>query len=386
MSNDGRVTHPPEHAPAPPAPAGEWAEDTVPAAGPERVPVDRRSLVLSFSGLGASILVAVLSVLPAAYAIGGPGPTFDTLAEDDGVPTVEIAGAPTYPASGELRLTTVSVARAGDTAFTLGRVLRDWTSSAAYVVPQEEVFGTPEQEDAFEEQSQQAWITSQEAATVAALEALGEEVPATLTVAAIDTSSQAGGLLEPGDVIVDIDGAAVGSYTALSEQVADRAPGDDLTVGFLRAGEREEATFATLDDGAGSPIMGIYVDPEFDLPIDVTVNVAEVSGPSAGMMFSLAIMDQLTEQDELAGAHVAGTGAISAAGDVGPIGGIRMKMHGARDDGADVFLAPVENCDEVVGNVPEGLDVFSVDTLDDAYEAITAIGAGDTSALKTCTA
>ena len=102
------------------------------------------------------------------------------------------------------------------------------------------------------------------------------------------------------------------------------------------------------------------------------------------LLFSLGIMDKLTEDDELNGAKVAGTGTISAAGDVGAIGGIRMKMWGAHDAGSKYFLAPVENCAEVKGNIPEGLNVFSVDTLDDAYQAVIAIGKGDTSSLSTC--
>lgn len=383
MSNDGRVTVPPERtAPTAAAPDSDVPEGV--GGTVEAPPSDRRSAVMSVAGLAASVLIAVLSILPAAYAIGGPGPTFDTLGEDDGVPTVEISGATTYPASGELRLTTVSVARASETPFTLGRVLRDFAADGAYVVPEEEVFGTPDQEEQFEEQAQQAWITSQEAATVAALEALGQEVAATLAVAQIDGSSGATGLLEPGDVIVSVDGAPVDTFTGLADAVGDREPGADITVGYQRDGADGEATFATLDDGSGGAIMGIWIDPQFDLPIDVTVNVAEVSGPSAGLMFSLGIMDLLTETDELGGAHVAGTGTISAAGDVGSIGGIRMKMHGAADDGADYFLSPADNCDEVIGNVPDGLDVYSVDTLDDAYQAITAIGAGDTTALATC--
>jgi len=152
----------------------------------------------------------------------------------------------------------------------------------------------------------------------------------------------------------------------------------------LREGARVDETFDTSDDGSGTAVMGIYVDPHFTLPIDVTVQIDSVGGPSAGLMFSLGIMDSLTEADELNGAEVAGTGTISASGDVGPIGGIRMKMWGAHDAGSAYFLAPVENCEEVVGNIPPGLSVFSVDTLDDAYDAIVAIGEGDTAALPTC--
>ncbi|WP_234988108.1 PDZ domain-containing protein [Demequina sp. NBRC 110056] len=382
------MTLPPERTDVPPAPAaGEASAPLSGVGGGLEEPVaDRRSIVMAVSGLGASVLIAVLSILPAAFAIGGPGPTFDTLGETDGEEVVEISGATTYPASGELRLTTVSVARASSTPFTLGRVLRDWVSPSAYVIPEEEVFGTPDQEEQFEQQAQQDWITSQEAATVAALEALGQHVPAELDVALVDETSNATGLLEPDDRIVSLDGVEVGSYTELLDALSVHEPGDDVTLGYLRAGVPGEATFATLDDGNGEPIMGIWVDPQFDIPIDVTVNVAEVSGPSAGLMFSLGIMDKLTEADELAGAAVAGTGTIDVSGDVGPIGGIRMKMYGALDAGATAFLAPVENCDEVAGNVPDGLDVYSVDTLDDAYDAIVAIGAGTTDSLPTCRA
>ncbi|MFW7413689.1 PDZ domain-containing protein [Demequina sp. SO4-18] len=367
----------------PPTPVDARGVDG-PAPAEHRDPGDRRSLVLALTGLGASVLIAVLSVLPAPFAIGGPGPTFDTLSEVDGVPLVAIQGTDTFPASGELRLTTVSVARGSSSAFTLGRVLRGWAEDATYVVPEEEVFGTPDQEEVFEERSAQAWITSQESASVAALEALDRPVPAELEIAEVIETSNANGVLELGDVIVSLNGVNVPTFSALSDELAKTAPGDEVTVGYERGGERSEASFATLDDGSGGALMGLGIDPQFDLPIDVTVQIDSVGGPSAGLMFSLAIMDMLTEADELDGSRVAGTGTINASGDVGPIGGITMKMHGAVQSGAEHFLAPVENCGEVVGNVPDGLDVYSVDTLDDAYSAVVGIGSGDTEGLQSC--
>ncbi len=132
--------------------------------------------------------------------------------------------------------------------------------------------------------------------------------------------------------------------------------------------------------------MGILVDPDFETPIDVEVAIDTVGGPSAGLMFTLGIMDLLTEEDELDGAAVAGTGTISASGSVGAIGGIDLKMQGAVRDGADWFLAPVDNCDDVIGHVPEGLSVVAVEDIDDAYDAIVAIGAGETDDLPTCEA
>lgn len=381
MGNDVSVTD----TPPPPRDFAFESQFSEPAQ-PESGPMDRRSIVLSVTGLGAALLVAVLSFLPAQFAIGSPGTTYDTLSEVDGVPLVEIGGAPTYPTTGELRLTTVEVSRGSSAAFTLGPVIRAWLSSSQYAVPEENVFGSPDERDEFEEQSQQAWISSHEAAAVAALTALGRPVPATLEVAQVDQASHATGKLQQGDVIVAVNGQQALTFSDLADALAGVPAGDEISVDFLRAGQEQSVSFATLDDGDGGSLMGLWIDPQFDMPIDVTVQIDSVGGPSAGLMFSLAIMDLLTESDELNGARIAGTGTINADGDVGPIGGIIMKMHGALDDGAEYFLAPALNCPEVVGNVPAGLSVFSVETLEEAYETATRIGAGDVGGLPTCSA
>ena len=379
MGNDVRVTT----VPPPPPDLPSDLDSPAPLAD-EPDPTDRRSLTLSVTGLGAALLVAVLTFLPAQFAIGSPGSTYDTLSSVEGVPLVEIEGAPIFPTTGELRLTTVEVARGSSAPFTLGPVIRAWLSPSQYAVPEEEVFGTPEQREEFREQSQQAWISSQEAAAVAALTALGEPVPATLEVAQVDETSHATGKLQVGDILTAAHGMDTVTFADLSAALAEVEPGEEVSVEFVRDGEDLATSFATLDDGAGSALMGLWINPHFAMPIDVSVQIDSVGGPSAGLMFSLAIMDLLTEEDELNGALIAGTGTITADGDVGSIGGIIMKMHGAVDDGAKYFLAPERNCHEVVGNVPDGLSVFSVETPEDAYETATRIGAGDVDGLPTC--
>jgi PDZ domain-containing protein len=346
-------------------------------------PPSRRANVMAATGLAASLLIAVLTVVPAQYAIEGPGPTFDTLSTVDEAPLVEIEGATTYQSSGELRLTTVSVSNASSQRFTLGAVIEGFFSPARTVQPVEAVLGTTEDQKASEERSAQQWISSQESATVSALEALGHEVPATISVVEVSDESNAKGKLEVGDVLKAADGEDLVSYTDLSNYLAARQPGDTVALTVLRQGEEETVSFDFIDV-EGAARMGISVDPQFHPTIDVTVAIDKVGGPSAGMMFALAIMDQLTPADELNGAQVAGTGVIDVDGQVFPIGGIAHKMWGARDAGADSFLAPVENCNEVVGHIPAGLDVYAVDTLDDAYAAIVAIGNNDTSALSRC--
>ncbi|MGB4779922.1 S16 family serine protease, partial [Microbacterium sp.] len=132
-------------------------------------------------------------------------------------------------------------------------------------------------------------------------------------------------------------------------------------------------------------LVGITTSHDYDFPVDVTIQLDNVGGPSAGMMFALGIIDTLSDGDLNGGEQVAGTGTIDSAGTVGPIGGIRQKMYGAKDAGATWFLAPRDNCEEVVGHVPAGLRVFSVATLDDALDALAAIrGERDPDALPTC--
>ena len=120
--------------------------------------------------------------------------------------------------------------------------------------------------------------------------------------------------------------------------------------------------------------------------VDIRMHVDEIGGPSAGLMYTLGAIDKLTSQRESGGQKIAGTGTMDGRGAVGAIGGIRLKMLGARRDGAAWFLAPKANCSEVVGHVPEGLRDVAVGTLDDAYQALVAIGEGRGSALPRCTA
>lgn len=370
MGNDGCVTNP---------------VDDAYLALSER-PATRKAAVMAATGLVTSLLIAVLTILPSPYAIEEPGPTYDTLASKDGTPLVAIDGAPTYDATGELRLTTVSLSTADKRVFTVGRVLAAFVSPRSTVAPVERVYRTPKEQEQEAQQSAEDWISSQESATVSALEAGGAVVPATMKVASVRDDSNAKDLLEVGDVITAADGKELVSYSDLTKTLQARNPGDSVTLTVQRAGAAVDVTFDLIAAEDGRALMGISIDPTFDLPISVKVDIDRVGGPSAGMMFALAIMDKLTPEDELHGAKVAGTGEIYVDGKVYPIGGIRYKLDGARDAGADYFLAPVENCPDVIGHVPAGLSVYAVEDLTDAYAAIVAIGQGKTDGLPTCSA
>ncbi|MFD9676051.1 S16 family serine protease, partial [Streptomyces sp. NPDC059981] len=124
-------------------------------------------------------------------------------------------------------------------------------------------------------------------------------------------------------------------------------------------------------------------DHTFPFPIDI--KLADVGGPSAGLMFALGIVDKLNPESLTGGKFIAGTGTIDDAGKVGPIGGIQMKTIGARQAGAEYFLTPADNCAAAAAHVPDGLTLVKVDTIDDATKALQKIGKGDTAGLPRCT-
>ncbi|MCC2320306.1 YlbL family protein [Cellulomonas xiejunii] len=345
-----------------------------------------RAVVQSFGMLAASVLVGVLAVMPAPYAVNGPGPTADVLGEVDGDPLIEVEGAPTYPSTGELRLTTISgVGGPGYPAYLLD-VLRGWLSPSSVARPAEDVYPQGVSRKEIDESNAGLMVSSQENATVAALTELGYDVPATLVVAGTVEGADAADKLEEGDVLTAMDGVPLPDYQSLVSRLAEVEPGDTVTLTVTRHSRTVDVPVVTGEREGGGAQIGVFVDPSFEMPVDVSINIEGIGGPSAGTMFALGLVDLLTPEDEAAGQVIAGTGTIDVTGAVGPIGGIRQKLAGAVRDGASWFLAPEDNCDEVVGHVPDGLRVVSVGTLSEAREAMVAIGAGETQDLPTCTA
>ena len=105
----------------------------------------------------------------------------------------------------------------------------------------------------------------------------------------------------------------------------------------------------------------------------IAFKVGETGGPSGGLVFSIGLVELLTERDLLDGRHIAGTGTISERGIVGPIGGINEKIVSAKKVGATIFFAPVDNAEEI-SNVPDGIKVVTVATL---AQAINYLGGSD---------
>lgn len=319
---------------------------------------------------------AVMTLLPVNYAVLTPGPIYNTLGEVDGHQLIQISGHQTYPTSGQLDLTTVSVyGGPGDRAH-LWTAIRGWFDPARTVLPVDDVFppGTTKEEE--QQQNEADMADSQESATAAAMNELGIDYSTVITVADTTPNTPASEVLEKGDVILAVNGHSVDDFNVLRDEAQKVDPGDDVTVTVRRDGAKQDLTVETIKGEDGSTRLGVIVESTFEFPFDVKIRIDNVGGPSAGTMFALGIVDSLTPGELTGGKQIAGTGTIDPDGAVGPIGGIVQKVNGARDGGADYFLVPVDNCDEVRGHVPDGLTTVRISTLHEARTAVEKIGEG----------
>ncbi|MGC5077670.1 YlbL family protein [Agrococcus sp. DT81.2] len=370
-----------EPAGNPPIPSSAVREHPVQHRFPDVRP--RRVRRAGWVGLGiAAVSSLALAFLPSPYVVEIPGPTFDTLGATDEGPLISIEGVQTYPTEGELRLLTVKLLGNRQRPLTWIDVAEAYIDPSDSIIPMDAAFPPQVSVEESNEAGRIEMENSQSAAVAAALLHEGFEVDSDVRVAGVIPGSPAEGVLREGDRILRVNGEEAYDVYSIRASIADV---DGPTTFDIRRGEQPLTVEVTPAVEGEQKIVGIYPSNEFGFPFQVDIQLPNVGGPSAGMMFALGIVDELTPGAMTAGTRWAGTGTISALGDVGPIGGVVQKMHGAVESGATHFLAPVENCGQVAGHVPPGLTVFAVDTLDEAITAIDAVAMnGDTSGLPTC--
>jgi PDZ domain-containing protein len=345
---------------------------------------------------GAVVLGLVASVLPSPYVIEMPGPVFNTIGtqrqgtgkDAKDVELIQVDGHRTYPTAGALDMLTVSVQGTATERPSWTSVVRALFTKSQAVVPARAIYPPGVSTDQVNEQDAVDMTNSQQSAVAAALIHQGYDIPSELEVGSVQDGSAADGVVRAGDVVTAFDGTSLrtnADATTLRKLVAKHGTSSPATVTVERDGATRDLSVTPRSE-QGTALLGVGVVAHYDFPFDVDIRLQDVGGPSAGMMFALGIIDEITPGKLNGGKHVAGTGTITADGEVGAIGGIRQKLYGAEAAGATVFLAPKSNCDEVVGHVPDGLDVYAVSTLDQAVEDLQTIAAGrSTSGLERCT-
>ncbi len=335
--------------------------------------------------LGALVAWTVFRPLP--YVTYEPGTTIDVLGEADGKEIIQVSGHKVYRDTGELRMTTVMVSTPG-ARLDLFTLMSDWLNPDDAVYPYEAVYAPDIDEQENDEQGQVEMVTSQDAAAAAALRELGFEVQPVIEVAAVTDGTPAAGKLKVRDVLLKVGGIPIKTAQDVATAVTGAPKGQPVPFEVRRGGKdgriiRTSITPTTID---GTQRVGIRIATGFELPFRVSVNIADnIGGPSAGLMFSLAIYDTLTPGSLTGGQAVAGTGTIDERGRVGPIGGIQQKIVGAREAGARLFMVPPDNCADALDADNGSMGLVKAVTMHAAVQAIEKWVKNPDAKLPACT-
>ncbi|WP_421120992.1 PDZ domain-containing protein [Aquihabitans daechungensis] len=325
--------------------------------------------------LGAVVVVSLMRV---PYVVFTPGSARSV------VPLVTVREKPGGPAVTEdaasedlLYVTVTSKVEPSGIIALLG-----WFDDKAQVEPSEPLLGDQSNEE--NRALNLALMTdSQDKAKVVALERLGYEVektPIGSFLEDVDPSYPAADVLKPGMTVVGAAGKPITSTDELVAAITERKPGDelDLSVIPLEGGDPADVT-ATLAEREGEPgVAALGVSPvdrfRYGFPVDIRIDTGKVGGPSAGLAFTLAILDRLTPGSLTGGDRMAITGTIELDGSVGPVGGVAHKTEAAISEGAEVFLVPPEEFEQAKEASRGRIAIEQVRTLDDALAALVAHG------------
>jgi Lon-like protease len=282
------------------------------------------------------------------------------------------------PTSDHINLVTVTV----NTDVTVFDKWRAEHSSDETIVPAKQVLGTqtPQENNRL---NQVLMRQSKDAAVLVALGKLGYHVTPTPTGALIvttDHGAPAAGVLQVGDTIVAVDGQPVTSRDQLVQAVGARKPGDQVTLGIEDPNGNPRDTSVTLTnhpDKPGAGFLGVAADDRLDypsLPFDVSIDSQRIGGPSAGLAFTLGLLDELTPGDLTGGQEVAATGTISPDGTVGEIGGVEQKVTTVHRAHIPYFLVPAGDAAAAQKNAPSDVKIVPIHTLDEALAFLGSLG------------
>jgi PDZ domain-containing protein len=326
----------------------------------------------SFPSGTAAILAAVIAIfavlnLRVPYFSLTPGPAEDVFR------LIAIEGAPTTKINGRLLLTTVSLRQTR-----AAEMIRSWFDSDYEIVSRSAIVPPGETDQEAQRRTVEQMDESQLLASAAALKLLGYEVPVTrsgVRIRDLVPDAPAAALLKRGDVIVSADGRSVTRLEEFVAEVGRHKVGDDMQIVVKRGDETVSVTTKTIGrpENPTDPIIGVSIEDVArpDLPLAIQIDSLGIGGPSAGLTYSLGVVDILDPRDLARGRTIAGTGEISIDGEVFPVGGIRQKINGARHADADVFIVPASELRQACSSAGD-MTVIAVERLDQAVAKLAA--------------
>ena len=337
------------------------------------------------------VLIGFAAFLPVPYVTMNPGPTVNVLGDTGGKsskPIIGVKGHKTYPTEGDLRLTTVSVTNP-TRQVGLAEVLAAWFDGTRAVYPRDAIYPPDQSAEDVEQQSTVDMVSSQDTAIAAALTELGYELPMRIEILDVTEDSPADGKLETRDRILEINGVKIRDLDQVSKAIQQTGVGAPADFVVRRGGQTKNVTITAeaSPDDAKRAVVGVQIGTGYQFPFEVSVRLSdEIGGPSAGLIFSLAVYDTLTPGALTGGTDVAGTGTINEDGRVGPIGGIQQKVVAAADAGAKIFLVPSDNCASALTAdvTKDEIKLVKAPTMHSAVESLEKYADDPSADLPTC--
>ncbi|MFD2171420.1 SepM family pheromone-processing serine protease [Tumebacillus lipolyticus] len=307
-------------------------------------------------GAVITVLLALSFFIPTPYYLYQPG------SAEELAPMVTVEGGDKAE-KGALMLTTVSSLKASNYYY----LAYGYFAPHTEIKRENEVRGDLSEEE-YSRLLAHMMKSSQHNAIVAGLRAAEQSVQVRnvgVFLSDFVEGSKAKGILQVGDILHAVDGKKLVQVQELSEYIAQKKPGEKVEVSFTRDGKElkekvELVEFIVKTTAGDVRRTGLAVHLENETEIDparnVKINADDIGGPSAGLMFSLEIFNQIVAEDITKGYRIAGTGTITMDGEVGQIGGIRHKVVAASDEGAEIFFAPKDIKQEYDTNAQEAAD------------------------------
>jgi Lon-like protease len=319
-------------------------------------------------------LALVLVVVPVPFVSWSPGGSRDTLGTIDNQPIINVRGIDTYPTSGRLDMTILSTTPA-DARLSLPQALLAYWLPSRDALPREVVYDPAKSVEQVSNEDAEMMETAQDDAVVAALRASGRAVIERPAVYSVTVGGPAHQRLLPGDLVTSVGPIRTPTQKAVRDAIQKVQVEETVVFTVIRDKQERRVKVVTAESTTQSdtPVVGITLGIGYDYQPEISFDFGQqIGGPSAGLVFALAIYDKITEGPLLAGRHVAGTGTITPEGQVGAIGAIQQKIAGAEDAGATDFLVPAANCGDLVG-LGTDVNLIRVGTLREAIAALEAL-------------
>jgi len=311
--------------------------------------------------------VAVLALIGLVFTLNfyelpvvalSPGPMENVLTR------LKIENARVYDSESKLYLTSVGI----DDDVRFYEALLDMANRDVQLVPRRDLYPDDQSPDEVDQENVTLMDASKETATVVALREVGYKVaPTGVQVDQVVAGLPADGRLHAGDRLLAADGRPVGSTEEVRAAINRHKVGGQVDFRVRRGEAEKQVKVGVVADGDQRRVGIVLRDLFGDLPVKVTIETQNhIGGPSAGLMFTLSIIDKLTSEDLTAGRRIAGTGAVDPDGSVVAVGGVAEKLIAVRRLGLTTFFIPAGNCDDVRGHVPGGLRLVRVSKVEDA--------------------